>query len=147
MLLDLTELLSLCSEITSQGKSADRSLFTRFSVLYRGEFLSDYPYDDFISEERARIHRICMETLVSIADYYMNSETPELAIEYFERILKEEPFYEAAYYNYIDLLLSLRATHKAKDVSDKMIENIEKELGSPVTEQISQLFRKYGLSY
>lgn len=58
--LDLTELLSLCSAITDSGDRTDRSLFARFNELYSGVFLSEYPYEDFISEEREMIHRMCI---------------------------------------------------------------------------------------
>lgn len=145
--IDADELLSVCQRITDQNAEIDPKLFNRFNELYRGEFMVDYPYEEFLEQERESINRKCIDTMICIADYYRSSPTPARGIEYYERILAAEPYYESIYLDYMDLLLSLRTTHKARDVADKMIRYIEEELDSPVRDSIRSVFAKHGFTY
>lgn len=147
IVLDVNDLLDVCGRITDGDGPLDTGLTARFNALYRGDFMSDYPYEEFLEAERERIRRICLDTMRFIADHYRHSDTPARSIEYYERILQTEPYYEAVYLDYMDLLLSLRASHKARDVADKMVHFIEDELGAPAREQIEEIFRRYGSYY
>ena len=144
---DVYELMDVCDKITATDGELDPSLAARFNELYRGEFMADYPYEEFLENAKARISRKCMETLTFIADYYRNSSTPARGIEYYERILAIDPYDDQMYIDYIDILLSLRATHKARDIADKMIKHIEEELGSPAAATLEKLFAEHGFSY
>lgn len=145
--IDITELIGISKEIMSQSEMISPSLISRFIELYRGDYMADYPYEQFLEAERTHIHRICTDTLLFIANYYRHSGDPASGIEFYERVLHEEPYYESVYLDYIDLLLSLRAMHKARDVSEKAIQLLELEMSSPITEQIEQLFHKHGQKY
>ena len=144
--IDADELLELCDRIMEEDK-LDPELAGKFVQLYRGGFMSDHPYDDFLSGERERVDRKCMDTLMFIANYYRESSTPARSIEYYERILELDPYDDSIYIDYIDTLLSLRATHKAQDVADKMVRYIEEELGSPSTDILEKLFKEHGFKY
>lgn len=114
--------------------------------MYCGEFFEDYPYETFLNIERERINRQGI-VLRHIAQSYKNSETPAKGIEYYERILEREPYSEQDYMEYIELLLTVRAYHKAGEVADKMAFHIRTELNVDVNPQLQALFEKYHVSY
>lgn len=145
--IDVNELMDICSRIMGQTGEMDPALTSRFNELCRGEFMADYPYDEFLEPERKKVSRVCLDTMRFIAGYYRDSETPARSIEYYERILAAEPYEEASYLDYIDLLLSLQTSHKARDIADQMVRRIEIELDAPVTHQIEEIFRQHGFVY
>lgn len=145
--IDLDELSGICAAIMKQTTVAAPSLVSRFHELYRGEFFEDYPYETFLNIERERINRQCMDVLRHIARSYKDSETPAKGIEYYERILEKEPYSEKDYLDYIELLLTVRAYHKAGEVADKMAFHIGAELNVDVSHPLRTLFEKYHVSY
>lgn len=111
--------------------------------LYRGDFFEGYPYHEFLEEERENLRLLYLTTLQELADYYWEIEDYKAGIEYYEKIIKKEPYNETIYVDYIERLLKGNFFLQAKKVFEQYKNYIEHELGIPVDEKIQRIFRKH----
>ncbi|MEQ2527359.1 BTAD domain-containing putative transcriptional regulator [Bacillaceae bacterium CLA-AA-H227] len=111
--------------------------------LYRGDFFEGYPYHEFLEEEREKLRLLYLMTLQELADFYWENEDYKAGIEYYEKIIKKEPYNETIYVDYMKRLLQGNFFLQAKKVSEQYKNYIENELGIPVDEKVQRLFRKY----
>ncbi|GAX89439.1 BTAD domain-containing putative transcriptional regulator [Effusibacillus lacus] len=65
--------------------------------LYKGDFLQDYPYQDWCADERVRLRNLYLRVLEKMARIHQVQGALNDAIACCERILATDPCWEAAY--------------------------------------------------
>jgi DNA-binding SARP family transcriptional activator len=68
--------------------------------LYQGELLSDF-YDEWILTEREHYHTLCFKALLRVVEILRAQSEYEAAIQYAQRILKNDPANERAHQHLI----------------------------------------------
>ena len=139
--IDVDELYDLVYDGRTVSLSYERCL--EAEKLYQGQYLEDYSYLEFVMEERERLTLLYDGIMTYLARYYSKHDNIFEAIEYYERLLKSDPFNEVIYYEYIELLLNQRTVYNARKVAHRMIENVENDLGVPVRGELEKLFRSH----
>lgn len=66
-------------------------------LLYKGDFLQDYPYQEWCAEERERLRILHLQVLEKMALLHQENGALAEAIDCCERILAIDPCWEAAY--------------------------------------------------
>lgn len=115
----------------------------RAEALYQGDFFEGYPYHDFLEEERHKLRSLFLSILQELADFHWKNGEFKAGIEYYEKLIKKDPYNETIYVEYMERLLIKNFPLQAKKVSEQYINFIENELGIPVGEKVQSLFRKY----
>lgn len=141
--LDIDEFTQL---IQKKGKSAssDRiSNLKRAEALYQGDYFEEYPYIPSLELERERLRMLYLSAMQELAYYHWENSDYESGMEYYERMLKKEPYQESIYEDYIKRLLGANLILHAKKVSELYLKYIEKELGIPVQNKLHAIFNQY----
>lgn len=87
--------------------------------LYRGDLLSEYPYEPFAEANRERLKRTFHQCLRELAAHYWRHEDYEGGMDAFNRLLESEPDNEQHYDEYIAMLLSAGLSKNARLVAQK----------------------------
>ncbi|MGD6959509.1 BTAD domain-containing putative transcriptional regulator [Rossellomorea aquimaris] len=114
--------------------------------LYKGHFFEEYPYEPFLEQEREKLRTEYIHLLRKIADFHWESSDNEKGIEYYEKILLEDPYQEQLYIEYIKKLLNNHLFLQAKNVAARNIKFVENELGIDVRSKLNNLFSHYSFS-
>ncbi|RFU65099.1 BTAD domain-containing putative transcriptional regulator [Peribacillus glennii] len=141
--LDADEFTQLIERKNGTTKMERINQLTKAEKLYRGDFFEGYPYHEFLEEERERLRNLYLSVLQEIGDYYWQNKNYKIGIEYYEKVLKKEPYDETIYVDYIEHLLRGNLFLQAKKVSAQYKNSIENELGIPVDEKLQTIFQKY----
>ncbi len=115
-------------------------------ALYKGDYFEGYPYNIFLELERERYRVQYIQLLQELAEYYWSMADFQSGQNYYDLLLKKEPYQEQIYVDYIEKLLKAKMFLHAKRVSKHYQQMIEKELGIPVVEKIEALFNAYSKS-
>ncbi|WP_413357203.1 BTAD domain-containing putative transcriptional regulator [Robertmurraya sp. 2P01SA] len=145
--LDVDEFTQLVEQREDFTKSDRIKQLKRAETLYQGDFFEGYPYHEFLEEEREKLRLLFLSILQELADYYWENDDYKAGIEYYEKIIKKEPYNETIYVEYMDRLLRGNFPLQAKKVSEQYKNYIENELGIPVDEKIQSIFQKYTHSF
>ncbi|WP_251551413.1 BTAD domain-containing putative transcriptional regulator [Neobacillus muris] len=144
--LDVDDFTRMIEQKSGATKLERMDQLLKAEQLYRGDFFEGYPYHEFLEEERERLRLLFISTLQELADYYWENKDYKLGIEYYEKILKKEPYNETIYIDYIKQLLNGNFFLQAKKVSEQYKTFIENELGIPVDEKVQTIFQIYNQS-
>lgn len=144
--LDADEFTQLIEQRDNLTKTERIKQLTKAEQLYRGDFFEGYPYYEFLEDERERLRSLYLAALQELAEYYWENDQHKMGIEYYEKIVKKEPYNETFYLDYMERLLKGNFFLQAKKVSEQYKKYIENELGIPVDEKIQWLFQNHSLS-
>lgn len=110
--------------------------------LYKGDFLPDNLYDDWVIEERERLRLLFLKGSDRLATFYLTSGKSSQSIPIAEKVIEIDPLWEnayrilmMAYHTLHNRTLSVRWYERCKQV-------LEKELGVPPMEETINLYRK-----
>ncbi|REE67312.1 LuxR family maltose regulon positive regulatory protein [Paenibacillus taihuensis] len=87
--------------------------------LYRGDLLSEYPYEPFVEAERERLKRTFHQCLREMAKLYWKQEDYARGMDVFNQLIDSEPDNEQYYHEYIEMLLAAGLSKNVKSVSEK----------------------------
>lgn len=111
--------------------------------IYQGDFFEEYPYESFLEPERNQLRSMYFKTNIVLARYYYQQQDYSSCFEYFEKILRKDPYHEKAYFEYIESLLRQNLVSQANKVAKKMVRFVEKDLGVHVRSALLQLFSQF----
>lgn len=111
--------------------------------IYQGDFFEEYPYESFLEPERNQLRLQYFKISTILARYYNQQKEYALSFEYFDKILKKDPYHENTYFEYIESLLRQNFVTQANSVAKKMVQLVENDLGVQVRSSLMQLFSQY----
>ncbi|USK29900.1 hypothetical protein LIT32_07260 [Bacillus sp. CMF21] len=144
--LDVDEFLSLSDNNSNSLSKIPIEKLLKAESLYKGNLFEEYPYEPFIEKERERIRAKHLTILRTLAHYNWSINDFTNGIEYFEKILAIDPYQELIYIEYIKKLLENNLFIQAKNVAERNIKFVEKELGINVSTKINEIFHPYSFS-
>lgn len=113
------------------------------STLFNGIFMSEYPYESFLSNERDRLTAYQKNVLLHIARIYIHEGDFSNSLTYYNHVLELDPYDEDIYYELVEMLLDNDSLVKAQSVAEKMKFHLEEEMGIPCMEQLQSMFSYY----
>lgn len=111
--------------------------------LYKGDYLEEYPYEYYLQAEREKLKKLQIKNLYEIAEYYRGNREPAQAASYYEKIIQTDPYEEQAYLECYRIMLQINAVSHAREIADKMISYIERDLGVPCRNRLEEIFHMY----
>jgi LuxR family maltose regulon positive regulatory protein len=126
---EFTELVCHHDEESAPAKRIER--LKKAELLYRGKYFEGYPYVRFLESEREKFRDLFLDVLQYLADYYFNIGDVKQGIHYYEKALKEEPYKETIYIDYMKRLVESGLHIQSKKVSERYQKRIENEMGLP----------------
>ena len=129
-----------------QGQTeAARLHYRRAVALRRGEFLSEFRYDDWAAVETARQHDLFLQLLEEAASLEDAAGQYACAIELSRRAIREDPLHESSYVELMRALWldgrrtdALREYHRLRDVLGKRLD-VEPQ---PTTTELFETIRR-----
>lgn len=139
--LDAEEFLRLSTEKCRTEEERVTCLL-KAEELYKGDYFEEYPYEYYLEAERERLRRIQIKNLYEIAEHYKQNREYAQAANYYEKIIRIDPYEENAYLECCRVMLKVHAVSKARKIAEKMIYYIEGEMGIPCRDRLDDLFRE-----
>lgn len=125
---------------TLAGKTDLNSLEEALS-MYRGEFLSDNLYDDWVNNKREQLKKTIISVIEKLSDLLMDKGDFDQTIRVNEDLLKIDPTWEPAYRNLMIAYAGNENQAQVKVVYQRMIKVLSEELGVTHSDTTEKLFR------
>ncbi len=109
-------------------------------ALYRGPLLQEM-YDDWVAEERERLHRRFLEGLARLAELRENMGDLAGAVEALERHLAQDPLAEPVHRRLMALHARRGDRTQALEQYHRYVQALETELGLPPEPAIQELYQ------
>ncbi len=139
--LDADEFLRLSTEKCRTEEERITCLL-KAEELYGGDYFEEYPYEYYLEAERERLRKIQIKNLYEIAEHYKQNREYAQAANYYEKIIRIDPYEENAYLECCHVMLKVHAVLKARKIAEKMIYYVEGEMGIPCRDRLGNLFRE-----
>ncbi|WP_462409878.1 BTAD domain-containing putative transcriptional regulator [Neobacillus sp. Marseille-QA0830] len=129
----------------AEGQSGDgRILALKMAAgFYQGELLAEFPYESFLEPVREATRQRFLRVLQELAQYYWKENDFKIGMQYYDQLLSHDPYVEAVYWEYLELLLKNGFHSHAQQVGLKMEKMVGDELGIPVKTKIQALFSRH----
>lgn len=115
--------------------------------LYQNGLLPEYPYEDWLSDNRTIVQEQFMKTLQAWSAQCEEVGKFEEAANMIKTILTLEPYDERFHLQYVQLLIKSKQPGKSRKAANQAIELFENELGITVRPQFELLFSDDKLQY
>jgi LuxR family maltose regulon positive regulatory protein len=130
--LDVHEFIQLIRQQENSSSLERMEKLKKAELLYRGDYFEEFPYVRFLEIEREKFRNYYLNLLQELARFYFDNCDFQQGIHYYEKALKEEPYEESIYMEFIRRLLEAKLPIQAKKVSERYQKLIVNELGIPV---------------
>lgn len=127
-------------ELLATDPHAATALFQRALTLYQGEYLQEYPYEEWCSEERERLLTSYLQIAEQVAAALLAQEAWEDAAEIARLILARDDCWEQAYRILMTAYDRMGNRSQALRVYQRCRERLNSELGVPPSASTVQLF-------
>lgn len=111
-------------------KQAAISSFRRAVGLYKGTLLPHRAFEGFFDLERSHYHRLAHETMVDLAELYLDTGSPDAALEITDRAIQMEPLHENTWALAIRSHLEMGFPGRAKEAYERFASLAHRELGT-----------------
>ena len=131
-------------EKANQEKNLESKIacYEKAVEIYKGEFLPELLYEDWIIPTRSYLSRIYVDSVNKLLKYYMKENLLEKGICLAERAIKIEPFEEEIHINYIDLLISKDKIREAKKHYEYITKLLYNQFGIRPNEDMQKIYNK-----
>ncbi len=110
--------------------------------VYKGEFLPELLYEDWIIPTRSYLSRLYIETVDYLMKYYKSKNLFDKGIELGEKASKIEPYEEEIHINYVDLLISKDKIREAKKHYEYITSLLYNQFGIRPNEEMQRIYNK-----
>jgi DNA-binding SARP family transcriptional activator len=130
---------ALANEAATNPPNA-MTAFRQALALYQGEYLQEYPYEEWCSEERERLLTSYLQTAEQVAASLLAQEAWEDAAEVARLILARDDCWEQAYRVLMTAYDRLGNRSQALRIYQRCRERLDSELGVAPSPSTVQLF-------
>lgn len=117
-------------------------------LLYKGELLSEDPYEDWLIGPRQQLQRSYLKVLTRLCEYYFANKQYATCITFANKLLHIEPCHEATHRLLMRAFVQQRQWHLALRQYHQCVELLAEELTvspDPTTTQLYEAIRKHQL--
>lgn len=143
--LDIAELEDLCDDSILISSEDRIPKLHKAEALYQGSLFEEYPNEPFLDGIREKYRLLYVSVLHELGNYYFNIGENFKGIDYYDKMLKEYPYLDDIYIEYISTLLKIKAFSKAKEVAHDMVNTLDPYLEIQSKSMLTKLFRDYGI--
>lgn len=111
-------------------------------AIYRGEFLQEYPFEEWTSNERERLLTLYLRTSERVASQLLADEKWEEALQVVQGILSRESCWENAYRILMTAYARMGNRTQAIRTYQQCVEKLQTELGVQPSEATTQLWQE-----
>ncbi len=127
---ELEESVRRAERLAAAGRArAAEPHYRRAIDLYRGEFLAEFPYDDFLAATRENLRELHLRALSRLAGLRASAHAWEEVVPLCRRALGEDPYAEDQYFNLIEALAALGNRREALDAWQECEARLAGDLG------------------
>jgi len=110
--------------------------------IYKGEFLPELLYEDWIIPTRTFLSRLYIETVDYLMKYYKGKNLYNKGIGLGEKAIKIEPYEEEIHINYVDLLISKDKIREAKKHYEYITSLLYNQFGIRPNQEMQKVYNK-----
>jgi DNA-binding SARP family transcriptional activator len=141
--IDFQEFEKLSKKGQASESDEEKALVFENAVeLYKGEFLPELLYEDWVIPTRNHLNRIYVEEVNFLLKYFKKKNLLDKGIELGERAIKIEPNEEEIHINYIDLLISKGKVRDAKKHYEYITTFLYNQFGIRPNEEMQNVYSK-----
>lgn len=131
-------------EWRERGKVSDGTLamLEEAVSLYRGDYLQDYPYQEWCADERERLAALYLRVLDAVARIRLAAGEIQEAIAFCERILAKDPCWESAYRTLMVAYHRLGNRSLVMSTYQRCATQLEEQLGLAPMEETTRLYQQ-----
>jgi LuxR family maltose regulon positive regulatory protein len=126
----------------AQNETKAVTCYQQALSLYRGEFLQEYPFEEWTSTERERLFIQYLRISERVAASLLTQEKWEEALQTAQTILNHDACWENAYRILMTAYVQMGNRAQAIRAYHRCVENLQSELGVPPTEATVQLWQQ-----
>ncbi len=116
--------------------------YQRALALYDGEYLQEYPFEEWTSAERERLLTQYLRTAERVAASLLAQGKADEALQMAQAILNQDPCWENTYRILMQAHVQMGNRAQAMRTYQRCVETLQNELGVPPTEKTVQLWRE-----
>ena len=117
-------------------------LYREAIKLYRGDFLEDLPYLEWVADERERLRSLFLDTADKLARYLYEREENEEALKLTELLLQHDPCWEPAYLLQMKIYARTNRPFLAVKVYQRCCAVLDRELNVTPMPAIERFYQK-----
>ena len=144
--LDIDEFFKFCSTGGKKERNDDIKgaieKYTRAAEIYKGDYFTEEPYMDWLTRKRDLIRNRYISILQKKAMLHEEINEIDQAVEAWQNILENEPFYEEAYRNLMIIYADSGYLEKSINIFKRCREIFRKELDSEPDAETSALYNR-----
>lgn len=114
----------------------------RALVLYRGEYLEDFPYAEWAQDRRAQLRTLYLTTAERVGRAHLEAGRGEAALGLAHDILSRDRAWEGGYQLLMRCHLAAGRTSQAARAYDQCVEALREELGVEPSEATEELYAR-----
>lgn len=142
------EQIILGDRLVAQNETEQRWLphYQAALAVYRGEFLQEYPFEEWTSVERERLLTLYLRTAERVATHLLASDKWEEAVQTAQEIIARDACWEQAYRILMTAYAQMGNRPQAIRVYHQCADKLQSELGVQPTEATVQLWQQISSS-
>ncbi len=137
--LDVDQYLALATEGLARD---DQERLREAARLYRGDFLSEYPYDEFLEGERNRLRDLQRRVVMTLADSARAAGERDSAVIWYRQAVRLDPFLEAPVQKMMEIFVERGELGSAADIYRRLRSDLRRELDVEPSEELQRLYRR-----
>ncbi len=116
--------------------------YKKAETLYKGEFLSEDPYEEWISIKRDQLKSLYIDILMALARLHEDMNEPHMSVSYLKKIITADPLNEEARQNLMIVYADMGMKKAAENVYKKWCQTIRAELDVEPDEETVNIYEK-----
>lgn len=110
--------------------------------LYKGEYLSENPYSEWVFTIRSRYHRLFVQSLLRLLELLKSNDDFVEIIDIYERTVTYEPFEESLHIYFLESLIELKEYKNALSHYNYITGRMYREMSIRPTPMLKSIYRR-----
>jgi len=116
--------------------------YSRAVRLYKGPYLMDSPFSEWLLNARNRYHRLYIEAVTEVLDYLALEKRHDDLAAWCEEAFRNEYFEESWHCRYLEALLHMGKQRLARSHYENLASVYKRQLGAMPSEELRQISRR-----
>lgn len=127
-----------------RDKDSDKAIeiYREVINLYRGEYLSENPYSEWIFTIRSRFHRLFVQSVLRLFELLKNKRRFEEIVAIYDQIIALEPFEESIHIYFLESLSELKDYKNALSYYNYIVNRMYREMSINPTPALKRIYKK-----
>lgn len=137
--LDLDRYLALAKEGLERD---DEATLREAAALFRGDFLMEYPYEDFAESERTRLRELQRQVAMALGDICSRQGDLDGALTWYREAQRLAPYWEEPVQRIMAALVARGEPAAAAEAYRRLCADLRREFGLEPTPEMQRLYRQ-----